>query len=77
MAPTLLEISLADSSDLTNLNEMCDDMAVAGDNTHTHTQHAFVQGLDDEAQSRYGQRLNDVVEDIIRLGYYHKLDINH
>lgn len=70
MAPALLEISLADSSNLTNLNEMCDEMAGDGG----ATQHTFIQGMGDKARSSYRQRLTDVVDDILRLGYYRKLE---
>lgn len=61
LGPVLIPISLADSSQITNLDEMCE---------KTVENDEFITDLNDAAQSEYGQRLSDVIDDIIALGYY-------
>lgn len=67
-APMLLQVSLADSSEILNLDEMFDKVA-AGETTLDLT-----SDLNERAQLIYEQRLSDVVEDILRLGYYRKVE---
>lgn len=66
MAPILLSVSLADSSEISNLNEMCD-------NTGEGEKIDLISGLNEKAQLVYEQRLSDVLDDLIELGYYHKI----
>lgn len=68
LAPLLIQISQASSSEVTNLDEMCDKMA-EGEDTQ-----GLITGLSESGQLEYERRLNDVVEDVIKLGYYHKID---
>lgn len=58
LAPMLTEILLADSSELSNLDE--------GDYKD------FFAGL--SGKDQYAHRLNEVFGDVLRLGYYRKLD---
>lgn len=67
LAPMLISVSLADSSEFSNLDEMCDKIA-DGENGHE-----LITGLNDKAQLEYEKRLNDVVDDLIELGYYQKI----
>ncbi|XP_055321909.1 uncharacterized protein LOC129577979 [Sitodiplosis mosellana] len=71
LAPMLIQISQANSSEVTNLDEMCDKMA-EGENANQ----GLVTGLTEHGQAEYERRLNDVVEDVVRLGYYHKQIFN-
>lgn len=66
--PMIMQVSQADSSEITNMDEMIDKTAENGSELH------LVTGLSDERQSEFGRRLNEMVEDIVRLGYYHKID---
>lgn len=72
LAPMVLSVSLADSNEISNLDEMCDKIA-DGENGH---EHELITGLNDNAQREYKERLNDVVDDLIELGYYQPLDKN-
>lgn len=65
LAPVLLSVILADTSEIVNLDEMCDKVAEGT------SQQNVINGLKREAE--YEQRLSDVIEDITRLGYYKKL----
>lgn len=67
LAPMLISVSLADSSEISNLDEMCDKIAEG------ETRHELITGLNEQAQFEYDQRLNDVVDDLIELGYYQKI----
>lgn len=67
LAPMLISVSLADSSDISNLDEMCDKIADG------ERRHELITGLSDKAQLEYEQRLNDTVEDLVKLGYYQKI----
>lgn len=68
LAPMLIQISQASSSQVTNLDEMCDKMADGGDAG------GLVSGLTENGQAEYERRLNDVLEDVVQLGYYQKLN---
>ncbi|XP_031621427.1 uncharacterized protein LOC116339595 [Contarinia nasturtii] len=63
LAPLSIQVQQADTNEVANLNEMCDKMA-NGNNSD-----GLVNDLNEEAQLIYEQRLNDVFEDVIRLGY--------
>lgn len=67
LAPMLISVSLADSSEISNLDEMCDKIADG------ERRHELITGLSDKAQLEYEQRLNDTVEDLVKLGYYQKI----
>lgn len=64
MAPMMIQTIQADSSDLSNLDEVCDNMA-RGEGAQE-----LITGLSEEAQRLYEDRLNDIVEDVVNLGYY-------
>lgn len=64
LVPMLLSVSLADSSEISNLDEMCDKIAEG------ETRHELITGLNENAQLEYEQRLNDAFDDLIKLGYY-------
>lgn len=68
LAPMLISVSLADSTEISNLDEMCDKIAEG------ERRHELITGLNDKAQHEYEERLNDVVDDLITLGYYRKID---
>lgn len=67
LAPMLISVSLADSTEISNLDEMCDKIAEG------ERRHELITGLNDKAQHEYEERLNDVVDDLITLGYYRKI----
>lgn len=64
LAPMLIAISLADSSGISNLDEMFEN----GADESTH--HDFITDLNDASQLKYIERLNDVIDDLIEMGYY-------
>lgn len=68
LAPMLISVSMADSSDISNLDEMCDKIAEG------ERRHELITGLNEKAQIEYEQRLNDAIEDLVRLGYYQKIN---
>lgn len=68
LAPIEIQIGQADSSELTNLDEMFDKMAKG------EGRQEFITGLNEKAQSEYNRRLNGVFEDVVdNLGYYRKV----
>lgn len=67
LAPMLISVSLAESSEISNLDEMCDKIADG------ERRHELITGLSDKAQLEYERRLNDTVEDLVKLGYYRKI----
>lgn len=65
--PLMMEISLAEPDDVAvNLNESF------GETSEERKPLAFTSGLNEKALSEYATRLNDMIEDIIRLGYFNK-----
>lgn len=68
LAPMLIQVCQADSSDISNLDEMSDKIAVG------ETRQELITGLSEHAQQEYDRRLTGVIGDLIRLGYWHKLD---
>lgn len=67
MAPISLQISQADATETTNMDEMFDQMDKG------ETKQEFISGLSVEGQQEYNRRINDVLEDIFELGYYRNL----
>lgn len=67
LAPMLLQVSLADSSELSNLDEMSDRIAEG------EKGHELITGLDEKAQQAFSQRLNDVFDHLFKLGYHHEI----
>lgn len=67
MAPMLIQISQADSSDAPDFDNMFDKMSNGERNQE------FITGLSTNGQMRYDEQINDVVEQIIQLGYYRKV----
>lgn len=64
MSPMLLQVSLAHSNEISNMDEMFDRVAEGESKIN------LVTGLSSEGQSEYHRRLNEVFEDVINLGYY-------
>lgn len=64
ISPLLLGVSLADASEVSNLDEMFDKVA-SGDGRIN-----LVSDLSAERQLEYDRRMNEVFEDVINLGYY-------
>lgn len=67
MAPVLLSISLANSSQISNIDEMLES-AIKGDSKPD-----LITSFNDEARLEFDRRINQVFEDVVRLGYYQKL----
>lgn len=65
LAPLSIQVQQVDKNDVANMDEMCDKMADGKGSSE-----GLVGDLNDEAQLKYEQRLNDVFEDVIRLGYF-------
>lgn len=70
LCPILLQLTQADSSELSNLDEMCDKAVEDG------SQINIVTGLSGKRQSEFDRLINEVFEDVIKLGYYgmHQID---
>lgn len=64
MSPMLLQVSLAHSNEISNMDEMFDKVAEGESKINLVTE------LSSEGQSEYHRRLNEVFEDVIQLGYY-------
>lgn len=64
LVPLVLQVLLANSSEIPNFDEMCD-KAVEGNG-----QIGLVTGLSGEGQSEFVRRINEIFEDVINLGYY-------
>lgn len=67
MAPMLLQISQANSTEATNMDEMFDKMDKG------ETKQEFISGFSKEGQQEYNRRINDVLENIFKLGYYREI----
>lgn len=67
ITPMILQISLADSSQITDLNEMCDQIADGNLNQD------LIKGLTDNAHEEYATRLNDAIGDLLNLGYFKEI----
>lgn len=64
MTPMLLQVSLAHSNEISNMDEMFDKVAEGESKIN------LVTSLSSEGQSEYCRRLNEVFGDVIKLGYY-------
>lgn len=62
----LIRISLAESNDITNLDEMSEKLA--GGESEQNA--AIVNGLSEKSQIEFERRLTGVIEDILKLGYF-------
>lgn len=69
LGPMLIEISLAEAKDVTNLDEICDNLA-SGDGEQKLD---LIQRLSGNAQLLYKKRLNDCIGDLVKYGYFQKL----
>lgn len=70
MAPMLVEISQADSSEITKLDEVLDELTEGKDKGSLN----LITSLSEKGQLEYERRLGDVFTDIVRLGYYHEIN---
>lgn len=64
----VMQVSQADASEVSNMGEMLEKIDESGGELH------FVTGLSDERQTEFGRRLNEMVDDIVNLGFYHKIE---
>lgn len=64
IAPTVLHVSQGDPNDVANKNEMIE----------SDDGFQLVTGLSDERQKEFGRRVNEMMEDIVQLGFYHKVE---
>lgn len=64
IAPLLLGVSLANPSEVSNLDEMFDKVASGEGRIN------LVVDLSAERQLEYDRRMNEIFEDVINLGYY-------
>lgn len=69
MAPMVVEVSQADSSEITKLDAVLDEMNEGNGMGSIN----LITGLSEKGQLEYERRLGDVFTDIVRLGYYHKI----
>lgn len=69
MTPMLIEISQAEAKDVSNLDEICEEMA----NGNGEQKLNLIQGLSDSAQLLYNKRLNECIGDLVNHGYFQKL----
>lgn len=63
-APSLLSICYADSEDVADLEKI-------SENKETK----FVKKFEGNTQQEFNRRVNDVVNDLIELGYYRKIEV--
>lgn len=70
LAPIVIQTALADSSDVSNLDDMLKKKSDGEENRLELT-----KGLNEKAKLEYARRLNEIFEDVIdKLGYYRKLN---
>lgn len=65
ISPMLVQICSADPKDVVNLNELGDEENQEID---------LIQGLSENAQALYEERINELLEDLAKFGYFHKLE---
>lgn len=68
MAPMLLQLQNADQSKIVDQKEMFDKIE-EGDNRPE-----LITGLNDEGQGKYEERWQDVIDDILKFGYFRKIE---
>lgn len=66
MAPLLLQVMQANSSEIPNIDEEFDKAA------NGESKIELVKGLSSGGQSEFDRRINEVYEDVIKLGYYER-----
>lgn len=64
MGPAMVPMMLADAKDIPNLDEMSEKMS---DEENVD----LVKGFDNKTQIEYNKRINDLLEDLVDLGYWH------
>lgn len=69
LTPVVIQVSQADPSDLTDLDDLCDNLADGANSKKID----FTGDLSEKSQLVYERRINDLVEDIVRLGYLQKI----
>lgn len=67
-SPMMIRISQATSSDINNLEDMSDKTADG------ESGNGLLSGLSESGQLEFERRFNGVIEDVVKLGYYHKID---
>lgn len=68
MAPIIIEIALVEAKDVTNLDEMFENLA-----NGKQEQIALIQGLGADAQLKFEKRINECVRDLVNMGFFRKL----
>lgn len=68
LAPIMIQMFLAESSEIKNLDELSDN-AVKGGKIES-----LVDGISEKSQLEYDRRLNNILIDVIELGYVSKID---
>lgn len=71
MAPIITEIALVEAKDITNLDEMFENLA-----NGKQEQIALIQGLGVDAQLKFEKRINECVRDLVNMGLFRKLTKN-
>lgn len=64
MAPMLLQVSQANSNEISDMNEMFNKVDIGESKIN------LVTSLSSAGQSEYERRLNEVFDDVIEMGYY-------
>lgn len=67
ITPLVLPVSLADSSRIANLDEVCNEVI------DSERSKELITGLSDGAQIEYEKRINEVFGDLVDLGYFSEL----
>lgn len=64
ISPMLVQICSVDAKDVVNLNELGEE----------NQEIDLIQGLSENAQVLYEERINELLEDLAKFGYFHKLE---
>lgn len=68
ITPMIIEVSLAEAKDVSNLDKMCEELA----NGNGEQNMNLIQGLSNSAQIIYHKRINESIDDLTRHGYFQK-----
>lgn len=68
LAPMVIEVMLAEAKDVSNFDEMCENIG------HGEQEWNFIQGLTDNAKLEYKKRLNECIGDLVENGYFQKIE---
>lgn len=68
MAPMIIEISLAEPKDVSDLDDMSETLANGEQSL------SLIQGLSDNAKLIYHKRINECIGDLIKHGYFQKVN---